>query len=128
MKPIQSLTRRQALQAMTLLAATATLPTTVRAQSGSVWLVVTHKVEDFARWKPVFDSTAKLKRSYGWKQSSIFSIDGDRNNIMVMEEFGNKEHAKAFATSPELKSAMARAGVIGPPEIHFIDKVLDSKA
>lgn len=128
MKPIQSPRRRQTLQAMALLATAMTLPATARAQNGGVWLVVTHKVEDFAHWKPVFDSTAALKRGYGWKQSQVFAIDGDPNNVMVMEEFDSVKHAKAFASSPALKSAMSKAGVVGPPEIRFANKVLHSKA
>jgi len=55
-----------------------------------------HKVEDFERWKPVFDATAALKRGYGWKQFSVFAIDGDRNNVLVMEEFDTMANAKAF--------------------------------
>lgn len=128
MKPIQSPKRRQALQAMALITTATLLPVTAHAREGGVWLVVTHKVEDFAHWKPVFDSIAALKRGYGWRQSSVFIIDGDHNHVMVMEEFDNLEHAKAFASSPDLKAAMSKAGVVGPPEIRFVEKVLHSKA
>jgi hypothetical protein len=41
----------------------------------AVWLVVTHKVEDFNRWKPAFDGSAATKAGYGWKQSTVYSID-----------------------------------------------------
>ena len=30
--------------------------------NGSAWLIVTHKVESFDRWKAVFDSVAPTKR------------------------------------------------------------------
>jgi hypothetical protein len=52
-----------------------------------------------------------------WKQSNVLSIDGDKNNVMVMEEFGSIEKAKAFAASSELKTAMAKAGVASAPEM-----------
>lgn len=96
------------------------------APNSGAWLHATHKVEDFERWKPVFDGAAALKRGFGWRQSSIYAIDGDRNNILVMEEFDTLEHAKAFASSPELKAAMGRAGVLGVPEIRFVSAVARS--
>ena len=95
--------------------------------NGSAWLIVTHKVENFDRWKAVFDSVAPTKRNYGWKQSNVLSLDGDNNNVMVMDEFGSIEKAKAFAASSELKTAMAKAGVASAPEIHFVVSVAHSQ-
>jgi antibiotic biosynthesis monooxygenase (ABM) superfamily enzyme len=92
-------------------------------QNSGAWLVATHKVESFERWKPAFDGVAAIKRGYGWKQSSVYAIDGDRNNVLVMEEFDTLEHAKAFASSPELKAALGKAGVVGAPEIRFANAV-----
>lgn len=45
-----------------------------------------------------------------------------------MEEFGSVERAKAFAASPELREAMGKAGVIGPPEIRFLQTAATAKA
>lgn len=97
--------------------------TAISARNSAAWVVTTHKVEDFARWKPVFDGTAALKRGYGWKHSSVYMIDGDRNNVLVMEEFDSLEHAKAFASSPELKAAMGKAGVVGMPQTRIVSEV-----
>ena len=127
MKSAHSLNRRQALQALTALAAATAIPT-ARAQEGGAWVVVTHEVKSYERWKPVFDSTASLKRGFGWKRSWIFMADGDRNNLLVMEEFGSMARAKAFASSPELKAAMGNAGVIGRPDIRFFESAAHADA
>jgi len=127
MKTTNSPKRRQTLQALALLATAATLPT-ARAETGGAWLHASHKVEDFARWKSVFDSTAALKGNYGWKRSLVYTINGDPNNVLVMEEFDTMAHAKAFAGSAELKAAMAKAGVVGRPEIEFVNIVAQEKA
>jgi hypothetical protein len=69
---------------------------------------VTHKVENFDRWRAVFDSVNPAKRNYGWKQSNVFSIDGDKNDVMVMEEYGSIEKAKGlFAIRTEADVAHA---------------------
>lgn len=92
-------------------------------RNAGAWVVVTHKVEDFARWKPVFDGTAALKRDYGWKESSVYAIDGDQNSVLVMEEFDTLEHARAFVSAPELKAAMGKGGVVGVPEVRIVSEI-----
>ena len=120
--------RRQSLQTLTVLASSAAVVRRAGAAGTGAFLVVSHKVEDFDRWLPVFESTGALKKKFGWKQSTVYSVDGDRNNVMVMEEFPSLEKAKAFAASPELKAAMGKAGVAGPPEIRFVTPVSHAKA
>jgi hypothetical protein len=120
--------RRQSLQALTVLASAAAVRTARAGGATGAFLIVTHKVEDYDRWLPVFESTGALKKKYGWKQSSVYSVDGDRNNVMVIEEFASMEKAKSFAGSPELKAVMAKAGVAGPPEVRFVSPVAHAKA
>ena len=127
MKAARSPKRRQALQALALLATAAAIPTAGAEESGA-WIAVTHKVESFERWRPVFEGTAAMKRGYGWKQSWVFAMDGDRNNVLVLEEFGSMKGARAFASSPELKAAMGKAGVLGPPEIRFLNTAARARA
>ena len=123
-------TRRQTLQTLTAFASATAVAGVARLAhaEGAVFLQVTHKVENFDKWLPVFESTAALKRKYGWKQSSVYTVDGDRNNVMVLEEFASLDRAKAFAGSPELKAAMGKAGVASPPEIRFVSVVSRAKA
>ena len=93
----------------------------VAAHSGGVWMVISHRVYDYNRWKRVHDETASTKRNYGWKDCSVFAVDGDRNHVMVMERFGSLERAQAFARSTELRDEMAASGVSSQPEIHFVN-------
>lgn len=126
MKKVNSTALRETVQAISLLAAAAILPSAHAADGGAL-LLVTHKVQDFQSWKKVYDSTAAWKPGFGWKQGTVLAVDGDPNNVMVMEEFSSIEQAKTFAGSPELKAAMGKAGVIGPPEVHFVTTVAHSK-
>ena len=96
-------------------------PAQAQAHPGGVWMVITHKVYDYNRWKPVHDKTSATKRNYGWKDCSVFAVDGDRNHVMVMERFGSLERAQAFASSTELRDEMAASGVSSQPEIHFVN-------
>ena len=128
MRAKQANARRRVLQALALTATAAALPTARAQAPGGGWLVVTHKVADFERWKAVFDGAADLKRGFGWRATTIYEVDGDRNHVLVMEEFESLAGAKRFAASPQLKEAMGKAGVLGPPEIRFATAVARARA
>src|SRR5215212_2736575 len=75
------------------------------------WTHVRHRVEDYPKWKEVFDSTAEYKRSNGWKGYRIHAIEGDNNHLLVMEEFETEDQTREFIGSEYLREAMGRAGV-----------------
>lgn len=91
-----------------------------RATDQGVWMIVTHKVEDYKLWKPVHERSIAAKRSYGWTKCAVFSIDGDKNHIMVMEQFASLDRARAYAESNELRDEMAASGVSSNPEVRFV--------
>lgn len=80
------------------------------------WIHVRHKVADYNKWKEVFDSLSELKTRYGWRRYRIFQVAGDRNDLLVMEEFASLDQARSFLESKDLKNAMQLAGVTGTPE------------
>jgi len=49
------------------------------------------------------------------------SVDNP-NDVTVTHDFHSLEQAKAFAASPELKSAMEKSGVKGAPQIWYTTK------
>ena len=85
------------------------------------WTHVKHRVEDYPKWKEVFDSTAEYKRSHGWKGYRIHAIEGDSNNLLVMEEFETEDQTREFLGSEYLREAMDRAGVSEVPDILVVD-------
>ncbi len=80
------------------------------------WIHVRHRVKDYNAWKDVFDGLSELKMRYGWKRFRIFQVAGDRNDLLVMEEFDSVEQARSFLESKDLKNAMQLAGVVGTPD------------
>lgn len=80
------------------------------------WIHVRHRVGDYNHWKEVFDGLSELKMRYGWKRYRLFQVSGDRNDLLVMEEFDSVEQARAFLESKDLRDVMQVAGVVGAPE------------
>jgi hypothetical protein len=85
------------------------------------WIHVRHPVADYANWKVVYDETAEYKRTLGWKRYQLFAVGGNRDNLLVMEEFDTREHVQEFLDSAFLREAMARAGVSGAPEMLVVE-------
>lgn len=80
-------------------------------------------VEDFAKWKTVFEESATLRKSYGSKGVRIFRSVDKPNNVVLVAEYANVEQARQLFQSAEYREAIKRAGVVGPPDITFLDEV-----
>ncbi len=86
-------------------------------------MLVQHKVKDFDAWKKVYDSVADLRASNGELSDRIYRDASDPNRLTLIFKWDSLENAKKYVESPELKAAMERAGVEGPPDIYFLNEV-----
>lgn len=83
-------------------------------------LLVHHTVESFENWKPGFDGHQDSRRLHGATQHRVLR-DGD--NITILIDFPDRDAAVGFVQDPALREAMAKAGVIGAPEVTVTDEV-----
>jgi quinol monooxygenase YgiN len=82
-------------------------------------LFVRHKVADYANWKRAYDAFDATRKKHGVTSASVYRDADDSSTVIVTHTFKDTSTAKAFASSEDLRSAMERAGVAGPPEIWF---------
>jgi len=85
-----------------------------------VTMIVQHHVKDFATWKSVFDSMSDLRISNGEISHKVYRDTMDPNKLTVINTWDTLEKSQKFAQSDELKAAMGKAGVEGPPNISFL--------
>lgn len=87
-----------------------------------VYIYVRQSVEDYAKWREGYDNHAAARQASGATDEASVMVDvDDPNNITVILGWSDLEKAKAFTQSASLKEAMQKAGVIGPPEIRFLE-------
>ena len=86
-------------------------------------LIVRHRVNDYAAWRSVYDSVEPLRTQHGCTAADVLTAPDDKEDIFVIHRFPSVADAEAFATSAELKEAMGRAGVAGPPRIEIATEV-----
>jgi quinol monooxygenase YgiN len=86
-------------------------------------LFVRHKVEDYGKWKGVYDDFAPVRKELGVTGASVHRDPEDANTLIVVHHFEDLDAMRAFADSDELKSAMMNAGVSGPPTMWFSEDI-----
>jgi heme-degrading monooxygenase HmoA len=83
-------------------------------------MLIQLKVKDFADWKKVFDSGDIMRKSNGEISHQVYQDAGDPNELTTVFKWNSLANAQKFAQSTELRTAMADAGVQGPPHVHFL--------
>lgn len=86
------------------------------------YILVQHSVEDYARWKVGFDDHGATRQASGSKGALVLRNAEDPNQVTLLLEWDNLDNARAFANSDELREAMQRAGVTGPPSVYFLEE------
>jgi hypothetical protein len=84
-------------------------------------VAINHNIADYARWKAVFDEVPPS--TMGGLFHRINRSVEDPNNITVVAGFPSREAAQAFATNPDLKEAMGRAGATSVPRVEIFEEV-----
>jgi quinol monooxygenase YgiN len=87
----------------------------------SVTVIVSLKVRDFDAWKATFDGHASAREAAGINASAYRNLD-DEGNAVAIGTAASKEAFIAFFSAPEMKEVQAKAGVLGPPEVTFLEK------
>jgi heme-degrading monooxygenase HmoA len=87
------------------------------------FLLIRHKVEDFARWKPIFDEHGAARKTGGSKGGWLFRSADDPNELLILLEWDNLSNGRQFTQSEDLRKAMQRAGVADRPDVYFLEEV-----
>ncbi len=85
------------------------------------FLVVRHKVQDFGNWKKAFDAHGATRRAAGSKGGQVYRTRENPSEVVVVCEWDKLENARTFAKSEDLRKVMTQAGVIGTPDVLFLD-------
>jgi len=86
------------------------------------YLLIRHKVEDYAKWKPVFDDHSSARKAVGSKGGYVFRNANDGNEVVMVLEVDDLERCRQFVESEDLKEAMQQSGVSDKPDIYYLDE------
>jgi heme-degrading monooxygenase HmoA len=86
-------------------------------------LLIQSTVEDYAKWKSVFDEYTTNRKTSGSKGGHLFRSADNPNELVILFEWDDLDNARQFTQSDDLRKAMQRAGVVGRPDLYFLEEV-----
>ncbi len=89
-----------------------------------VYVLVRHEVQDYGRWRAVFDDALMMRRNAGELTYRVFRNYANTNDVTILCDFDTVEHARKFLESDALKNAMRNAGVVGEPNVTYLQEAL----
>ena len=92
------------------------------------YLIVRHKVADFAKWLPFFEKDKEARKPLGSKGGMLLRNVNDPNEIIFVDEWDTVANAQKFAGDPRLADLMHTAGVSDKPDIYFMEEYEPVKA
>jgi hypothetical protein len=87
------------------------------------FLLIRHKVVDYAIWRQVFGEHEITRRANGSQRGRIFHNAADPREVLILLEWDDLERARLFTDSDDLREEMNRAGVTDRPDIWFLEEV-----
>lgn len=87
------------------------------------YILIRHKIQDYAKWKPVFDEHGTDRRAAGSKGGRLFRNADNRNELVILLEYADMNKAREFVQSETLRKAMEKAGVADKPDIYFLEEI-----
>lgn len=82
-----------------------------------IYAIVSHPVQDYSAWKPVFDSDAARCEAAGVKILNLLRGDENPNLVTIVASAPSKEAFHGFFSDPILGQKMQQAGVLAPPSV-----------
>jgi hypothetical protein len=86
-------------------------------------MAVTHIVKDFDTWKKGFDEDEMNRSANGLTLRALARGIDNPNNVFIFLNVSDLQKAKDFGASPKLKDVMQKLGVMGKPDIIYVDVV-----
>jgi len=86
-----------------------------------VHMIIRHKVADYSRWKEAFDAHLNTRKAAGETDYRVLQSVDDPREVTIFLDWDSLERARRFAGSEDLKQAMQKAGVVGDPDVRFLE-------
>ena len=100
-------------------------PAVVPAAGPVLVMTITHKVANYAKWKPAYESHDSIRMAHGLHNYVIARGIDDSNMVMVALKMEDADKAKALGNSQGIKDRMKQGGVTGPVAFDYLESVVN---
>lgn len=85
-----------------------------------IQVLIHHEVADYQKWRAAFDAALDFRHAGGERSCRVFRKPGDPNDLTLLLEWEDLASAHSYMDSAELRDKMSQAGVVSPPEVHYL--------
>jgi len=89
------------------------------------YVLIRHKVANYAKWKRVVQAATAWRKASGEKSFQVFRSSSAPNDLTIVCGWDSTARMQKFVESAELRERMKQAGVVSRPQIHFFSKADD---
>lgn len=82
-------------------------------------VLIIHEVEDYEKWKAIFDDAAGIRRDAGEVAYQLLAYDTDATQVVHFSRWTSLDAARAFFESPKLVEIRRMAGVRAPEFLYL---------
>jgi hypothetical protein len=87
----------------------------------SHFILIRHNVRDFKAWKRGFENHRPKRLEAGLSEKQLLRNTDNAEEVVLLLEAEDLGRAKAFIASAELRETMQTFGVVGKPEVYFLN-------
>ena len=87
-----------------------------------IYVLVSHPVQNFETWKPVFDSDQPRVKNAGLTLHNIFRSAENPNDVSILFSAANKAVIETCMQDPALPILMEKSGVLAHPTVQFFNE------
>jgi hypothetical protein len=84
------------------------------------YLLVKHRVADFAKWHAIFTSHEEAQEKAGLHLLHLLRDTSDPELVVLLFRTEDPARARGFTSAPEASQAAHDSGITGTPEILFL--------
>jgi hypothetical protein len=85
--------------------------------------IVYHKVEDYAKWRAVFDTALGFRKEYGELSAETGTLTDDPKTVYVIQEWQTLDKMQKIFASSKLKEEMGKGGVLSAPTVLMLNEI-----
>jgi hypothetical protein len=84
-------------------------------------MIVTFSIKDYNSWRTVFDAVAPERAKDGVSEGEVYRSADNPSDLLVVFHVANEKRARAWMSSPQVRAAWEKGGVIGTPSYRFVN-------
>lgn len=88
--------------------------TTLTAPEDNAFVLIVHEVEDYGKWKDIFDNAATIRRQAGEIEYQLLACENDERRVVHFSRWTSLAAARAFFSRRNLSKSGAWPACVRP--------------